>query len=265
MLPVLFVLVLYPSLCQSFAFFIEKTSFHDRSPTIKSRRHVQVSQKCRSLLSALHGTKQVVVVGGGIGGLAVASRIAASNKDYKVTIVEKNSFVGGRCGSFERQIDGVGTFRHERGPSLLLLPDVYRDLFYDCTNQKAETFGLTMAQCVPAYQVVFDDGDSISVGFPRTSMEDMGQAEIESRKKMHSYEPNGAKKWDEYMMATSAFLDAGLSNFIEERLDLASFPNFIKEALRDFGKVRARLQETSLSTFAVYCASPFVLMIDLQL
>lgn len=96
-------------------------------------------------------------------------------------------------------------------------------------------------------------------------MEDMGQAEIESRKKMDSYEPNGAKKWDEYMMATSAFLDAGLSNFIEERLDLASFPNFIKEALRDFGKVRARLQETSLSTFAVYCASPFVLMIDLQL
>lgn len=194
--------------------------------------------------TALSVTKSIVVVGGGVGGLAVASRIAAAGKNEKdskwqVTILEKNECIGGRCGSFQRRVDQLGTFRHERGPSLLLLPRVYKDVFRDCTKDKAEDFGLTMKQCIPAYQVVFEDGDSIDVGYPRQPTERMSQAELQSRQKMNSYEKDGALKWDEYMRATSAFLDAGLSNFIEERLDLLSLPNFLVEALRDFAKVRA--------------------------
>jgi phytoene dehydrogenase-like protein len=181
----------------------------------------------------------VVVVGAGVGGLACACRIASSDeiRPYtKVIVLEKNpsEMVGGRCGSFFRDVKGYGSFRHERGPSLLLLKDVYLELFDDC-NKKAEDFGLEMKSCEPAYQVVFEDGDALFLGFPAVSETGkfLKSAEQVSRQKMNSFERDGAKKWDEYMQSTEAFLDCGLPNFIEERLDLVSFPSFIREALKD--------------------------------
>eukprot|EP00957_Ditylum_brightwellii_P073017 5548945-Ditylum_brightwellii.AAC.1 len=99
-----------------------------------------------------------------------------------------------------------------------------------------------MKQCVPAYQVVFDDGDVIDLGFPanndgkKKGSSDSSSRENQSRSKMNQWEENGAQKWDEYMRCTAAFLDCGLPNFIEERLDLVSFPAFIVEALRDGAK-----------------------------
>jgi phytoene desaturase (3,4-didehydrolycopene-forming) len=180
--------------------------------------------------------RRVVVVGGGVGGLAVASRIAASSKGVQVAVFEKNAYAGGRCGSFE-VVTGKGTFRHERGPSLLLLPDVYRDLFRDCQ----EECPFEIRQCSPAYQVVFDDGDRIDLGFPKQqnaaiATDPISAAESKSRSKMNALEPNGAAKWDEYMTACAAFLDCGLPNFIEERFDIASFPAFLQQALRDGAK-----------------------------
>jgi hypothetical protein len=203
---------------------------------------------------------KVVVVGGGVGGLAVAARIAASSKksdlNFKcqVTLLEKNSEIGGRCGSFDVDIPNIGTFRHERGPSLLLLPNVYRDVFQDCSMKPAEDFGLFMDQCIPAYQIVFEDGDSIEVGFPHDPMkytkgnrgsgvvgvleDTLSENEARSRTKMDTYEEDGAKKWDEYLQIMSAYLDCGFPNFIEEKLDLLSLPAFLYEALRDSAKVR---------------------------
>lgn len=177
----------------------------------------------------------VVVVGSGVGGLSVSSRIAASKEvNAKVIVLEKNSkdMTGGRCGSFDRVVEGYGTFRHERGPSLLLLKDVYLDHFKDC-SRKAQDFGLVMKQCKPAYQIIFDDGDKLTVGFP-SDMDDEIKQEFEaSKQKMNEFETDGYKKWQEYLRATEAFLECGLPNFIEERLDLASFPKFVIEAVKD--------------------------------
>ncbi|KAI2499497.1 hypothetical protein MHU86_14963 [Fragilaria crotonensis] len=89
-----------------------------------------------------------------------------------------------------------------------------------------------MAQCSPAYQVVFEDGDRIELGFPSESQQHQDE-EYRSRLKMNGYEPNGATKWDDYMRTMAAYLDCGLPNFIEERLNLTSFPAFAVEALRD--------------------------------
>ena len=99
-----------------------------------------------------------------------------------------------------------------------------------------------MKQCAPAYKVIFEDGDMINVGFPHRRHNeadhpnDLDALEAESRRKMDSFEKDGAAKWDEYMRVCEAFLDCGLPNFIEEKLDLQSFPAFLQEALRDFGK-----------------------------
>jgi phytoene desaturase (3,4-didehydrolycopene-forming) len=182
---------------------------------------------------------RVIVVGGGVGGLAIASRIASSTP-CEVTLLEKNSQVGGRCGSFDVDIPSVGTFRHEKGPSLLLLPHIYNEIFDDCGLGSSEDYGLVLKQCVPAYRVVFDDGESIDLGFPRTTSGDLNgffrELEAESRKRMDSFEKDGAKKWEEYMKACEAFLDCGLPNFIEEQFNLTSFSPFIRESLREFGK-----------------------------
>ncbi len=56
-----------------------------------------------------------------------------------VVVLEKNErkLAGGRYGCFDIEIDGVGTFRHERGPSLLLLRREYKGLFADCGVRSA--------------------------------------------------------------------------------------------------------------------------------
>jgi len=179
--------------------------------------------------------QHVIVVGGGVGGMAVAARIA--NYNNRVTLLEKNSGIGGRCGSFWVETDDKKRFRHEQGPSLLLLPQVYRDVFSEVSmnTKMAVDYGLEMVQCSPAYQVVFDDGDRISVGFPKDDKNDktFSEEETKSRAQMDAYEAEGASKWDDYLAITEAYLDAGLPNFIEEKLDLLSLPKFLYYALKD--------------------------------
>jgi phytoene dehydrogenase-like protein len=63
-----------------------------------------------------------VVIGGGIGGLVVAGRLA--REGHNVMLLEKNKHVGGRCQSID--LDG---YRFDTGPSLLLFKHVYERTF----------------------------------------------------------------------------------------------------------------------------------------
>ena len=219
------------------------------SLSMSSEKSLQESQsQSQSQTQHQHQNQHVVVVGGGIGGMAVAARIASSQQSSdsttRVTLLEKNAEIGGRCGSFwvnaDQEEDNL--FRHEQGPSLLLLKSVYEDVFRETTGREAIDYGLQMVQCSPAYQVVFDDGDRISVGFPKTEKHSSNSAllleeqESRSRAQMETYEPDGAAKWDDYLATTEAYLDAGLPNFIEEKLDLWSLPNFLYRSLKDGAK-----------------------------
>ncbi|GAA1795549.1 phytoene desaturase family protein [Luedemannella flava] len=72
---------------------------------------------------------RVVVVGAGVGGLAVAARLARSG--HRVTVLERAGTVGGKLAAYERHTE-VGTFRFDTGPSLLTLPHVFEELFATC-------------------------------------------------------------------------------------------------------------------------------------
>lgn len=99
-------------------------------------------------------TKRVAVVGAGIGGLAAAIRLRCMGFD--VEVFEKNTQPGGRVG----RLEGSG-FTFDTGPTLLLMTDVYRDLFAAAGRKLDEE--LDLIQLDPNYRVHFGDGDSMEV------------------------------------------------------------------------------------------------------
>jgi len=62
--------------------------------------------------------KKAIVIGAGIAGLATCLRLI--KKGYQVTVVEKNSYTGGKLHALEQ--DG---YRFDLGPSLFTMPEFY--------------------------------------------------------------------------------------------------------------------------------------------
>lgn len=73
----------------------------------------------------------VVVVGGGVGGMAAALRLGAAG--HHVTLCERNPVLGGKLAT--RSIDG---FTWDTGPSLLTLPQVFDELLAVAGTSLAE-------------------------------------------------------------------------------------------------------------------------------
>lgn len=67
-------------------------------------------------------SKQVSVIGAGVGGMAIAIRLAV--KGYKVSVYESNPYVGGKLSQIES-----GDFRFDAGPSLFTMPELVDELF----------------------------------------------------------------------------------------------------------------------------------------
>ncbi|KAL2065473.1 hypothetical protein VTL71DRAFT_3143 [Oculimacula yallundae] len=96
-----------------------------------------------------------IVVGAGVGGVATAARLAKAG--YSVTVLEKNSFTGGRCSLLQHS-----GYRFDQGPSLLLLPKLFQETFHDLsTSLSAE--GVELLKCDPNYNMWFADGESFEL------------------------------------------------------------------------------------------------------
>ncbi len=93
--------------------------------------------------------RRVVVIGGGLGGLATAVRLAASGWD--VEVCERGPSLGGKMNSFVRE-----GFRFDTGPSLITMPWVFEELFAVAGSTLAEH--VTLAPVSPLADYVFDDG-----------------------------------------------------------------------------------------------------------
>jgi phytoene desaturase len=96
----------------------------------------------------------VVVIGAGVGGLAAAIRLRSMGFD--VEVFEKNSVIGGRMG----RLRGSG-FTFDTGPTLLLMTDVYRELFEFAARDVDDYVELVPLS--PNYRVHFGDGDSMVI------------------------------------------------------------------------------------------------------
>jgi len=173
---------------------------------------------------------EAIVVGAGVGGLAVAARLKNSGAYKKVTVFEKNdkktSGVG-RMGEIRLMQDGAEgsdsslSYRFETGPSLMLLPDVYRKTFSDL-GFDLDSF-VEIKRVMPAFKVHFDDGVSVT----------LSDDEEDMRQQLNSLETEGYEKYLRYMSSANINLDAGLPLFIQEDLatGLPKLPQFIFNAL----------------------------------
>ncbi len=134
-------------------------------------------------------SSHVVVIGGGVGGLAVAARLSV--KGHQVTILEHADRVGGKLFTYRR--DG---FAFDTGPSLFTLPAVYRDLFLK-TGKSLEQ-SIDLQELDPAFRYVFADGSEVTLPGvdPAKCAQAFGAAfGAESESQWREFTSRGAEMW----------------------------------------------------------------------
>jgi phytoene desaturase len=95
---------------------------------------------------------KVAVIGAGLGGLAVAIRLAKAG--HKVTVYEANPYAGGKA-----TVYNVKGFRFDAGPSLFTMPQYVEELFALCGEDITQHFAYTRLQHICNY--FFEDGTEI--------------------------------------------------------------------------------------------------------
>ena len=98
--------------------------------------------------------KTITIIGSGFSSLAAACYLA--KEGFDVTILEKNPTVGGRA----RQLVKDG-FTFDIGPTWYWMPDVFEKFFADFGKKPSDYYQLEKLN--PAYEVYFDDLDSIKI------------------------------------------------------------------------------------------------------
>jgi len=144
---------------------------------------------------------RVVVLGGGIGGLAVAARLARMRHD--VTLVERNYDVGGKLGEWRR--DG---FRFDTGPSLVTLPATLRDLFLKTGRPLEEVLELQQLDMLAHYR--FPDGTQLDL--PNTGVHGIAAAFQEAMG------GNAGSKWTRFHDRAERMWAAARTPFVESPL-----------------------------------------------
>ncbi len=149
-------------------------------------------------------TRRVVVVGGGIAGLATAALLASRGDD--VDLLEKNDELGGRVGSFTR--DG---FRFDTGASWYLMPEVFEHFFALLGTTAEAELDLTVLD--PSYRVFFE-------GHPEPV--DVRPDRAHNRALFESLEPGAGARFDAYLTSAEETYDIALRRFLYSNFDSPS-------------------------------------------
>jgi phytoene desaturase len=139
---------------------------------------------------------RVVIIGGGISGLASAALLA--KEGHEVSVFEKQQGVGGRAGVWEH--DG---FRFDTGPSWYLMPEVF-DHFYKLMGTSADE-QLSLVTLDPGYRVFFEDvAEPITVTASREENIDL----------FESIERGAGRKLDRYLDSAQEVYDLAKRKFL---------------------------------------------------
>jgi phytoene desaturase len=140
-------------------------------------------------------SKNIVVVGAGFAGLSAAGFLAKAG--HHVTILEKNSWVGGRAQVLER--DG---FRFDMGPSWYLMPAEHDKWFAQMGHAREDFY--TLKRLTPNYRVFFNKTDNFDVSSDISEVKNL----------FERYETGSAHKLDKYLAECAFRYDFAMKNFI---------------------------------------------------
>ncbi|HEY3291979.1 MAG TPA: phytoene desaturase family protein [Anaerolineae bacterium] len=139
--------------------------------------------------------KSVLVIGAGIGGIAIAGRLA--RQGHKVVVVEKNSASGGRTFRLERN-----GYTFDTGPTLFLMPDVFAET-YEALGQHMSDH-LDLVRIDPTYRVHFHDGTALNLS---------GDLQV-MRQQLDAIEPGSFDAYLRFMREGYRSYNASLKHFV---------------------------------------------------
>ncbi|MDZ5663690.1 phytoene desaturase family protein [Nocardioides sp. S-58] len=173
----------------------------------------------------------VVVIGGGIAGLATAALLAS--RGHSVDLLEKNDDLGGRVGSVER--DG---FRFDTGASWYLMPEVFEH-FFELLGTSADA-ELDLRVLDPSYRVFFE-------GHPEPI--DLRPDREHNRALFESLEPGAGERFDAYLRSAEDTYDMALRRFLYTNFDSPSsflHPDVVRRTPR-LGRLLTRSLESHVA------------------
>ena len=98
--------------------------------------------------------KDIIIIGSGFSSLSASCYLAKAG--YNVTILEKNSNIGGRATLLQEE-----GFKFDIGPTWYWMPDVFEKFFNDFNKKPSDYYQLE--KLAPAYQVYFDRLESLII------------------------------------------------------------------------------------------------------
>lgn len=99
-------------------------------------------------------TARVVVIGGGLGGLAAACTLAA--RGHRVLLLERNRWLGGKAAVLQEQ-----GYRFDMGPTILTLPSTLRRIYAEAGRRLEDH--LELIRLDPQWRCFFDDGSVLDL------------------------------------------------------------------------------------------------------
>jgi phytoene desaturase len=129
--------------------------------------------------------KSAIVIGSGIAGLAVATRLTLQG--FTVKVFERNAYPGGKLSMFEK--DG---FRFDAGPSLFTQPKNVEELFADAGEPIEEYFTYSPVKVACTY--FFENGKTVrGYASPQDFAEELFQQTNEPKNAVLQYLDNSRK------------------------------------------------------------------------
>lgn len=147
-------------------------------------------------------SQRVAVIGAGLGGISAAASLATQG--FPVTVFEKNEKIGGKLNQAER-----GGFRFDLGPSILILPHLFRRLF-ERAGRRLEDY-LELVELQPQWRSFFEDGVRIDLH------PDMARMECELEKL-----GEGAHGYWEYLEYSRRLYKFSEESYLERGADSAA-------------------------------------------
>lgn len=102
----------------------------------------------------LNKLKSIIVIGGGFSGMVSAAYLAKMG--YTVTLIEKNSTLGGRCRTLIKK-----GYKFDIGPSWYWMPDVFEKFFNDFNYSAKDFYSLKLLD--PAFEIIYQNNRSIKI------------------------------------------------------------------------------------------------------